>query len=441
MAYTDYLDRVQEIYIGYYQRPADPQGLLYWAAQLDANGGNLDSIINAFANSAESQALYGNITSANIDTVINNIYEALFGRAADATGLAYYHNGFVAGTFSPATIMLNILDGAQGTDLVTLENKVTAADEFTKTIDPNLDGRELQATYSGNADAQAARTWLAGVGLNPGSIPDQAETTEFIQTSIADPGDPILASSTFVLTKSVDNIVGTAANDTVIGVFGDNGSGTNTFTVGDSINGGGGTNTLSLTAQGTDPSPGAVTVTNIQDVTVRDLVGATVNAVGFTGNPAISFYDTMTGNMSTVTNGALGSTMGLTGKGNLTVDYLNTTGKADTALISLAGAGTSATVLSTVDVSNTNTIEGVNVATSGTNYVNLAAGSKAATITVTGNGTNDINLLSAAATFTLDASPSTGTNTFGLGPVLATTDTIKGGTGADTVSADRRPPR
>ncbi len=31
MAYTDYFDEVQSIYIAYYQRPADPAGLRYWA--------------------------------------------------------------------------------------------------------------------------------------------------------------------------------------------------------------------------------------------------------------------------------------------------------------------------------------------------------------------------------------------------------------------------
>ena len=35
MAYTDYFDTVEKIYIAYYQRPADPSGLIYWAARLE----------------------------------------------------------------------------------------------------------------------------------------------------------------------------------------------------------------------------------------------------------------------------------------------------------------------------------------------------------------------------------------------------------------------
>jgi hypothetical protein len=112
-ATSDYLDTVQKVYIGYYQRAADPGGLIYWAERLDATGGNLTKIIEAFANSAESQALYGTINSSNISTVVNGIYNALFGRDAEAGGLNYYVNGFNLGQFTAATIMLNVLYAAQ----------------------------------------------------------------------------------------------------------------------------------------------------------------------------------------------------------------------------------------------------------------------------------------------------------------------------------------
>jgi hypothetical protein len=189
---TIYIDTVQKIFIGYYQRSADPSGLIFWAAKLEAKAGNLNEIIAAFANSAESQALYGTIKSSNISTVVNSIYNALFCRSAEAAGLNYYVNGFNSGQFTAATIMLNILNGAQGEDLAIINNKLTAANLFTKTIDPELDGRDFQATYSGNADAQKARDFLSTVCWNTVTIPTQAETRAYIQKYIADPGDPIL---------------------------------------------------------------------------------------------------------------------------------------------------------------------------------------------------------------------------------------------------------
>jgi hypothetical protein len=188
----NYLDTVQKVYIGYYQRPADPGGLLYWAARLGVGGGNLNAIIEAFANSAESQALYGTINSSNISTVVNGIYDALFGRNAEAEGLSYYVNGFNNGTFTAATIMLNVLYGAQNEDLQSINNKLTAANLFTRTIDPELDGANFQLTYAGDGDVIAARNFLASVTWNPVTVPTQDETTAYIKTHIANPGDPIL---------------------------------------------------------------------------------------------------------------------------------------------------------------------------------------------------------------------------------------------------------
>ena len=76
MAAADYLNTVQKIYIAFYQRPADPEGLAYWAGRLNAVNGNLAGIINAFATSDEAQSLYGPINANTIGTVIDSIYLA-----------------------------------------------------------------------------------------------------------------------------------------------------------------------------------------------------------------------------------------------------------------------------------------------------------------------------------------------------------------------------
>ncbi len=186
-----YFDTVQRFYIGYYQRPADPPGLLYWAGRLDSSGGNFSGMIEGFANSAESQALYGTINSGNISAVVNGIYHALFGRGAEPGGLNFYVNGFNTGQFTAATIMLNVLYGAQGADLQSINNKLTAANLFTRIIDPDLDGTNFQVTYAGNADVIAARNFLALFATSV-QVPTQDETTTYIKANIADPGDPVL---------------------------------------------------------------------------------------------------------------------------------------------------------------------------------------------------------------------------------------------------------
>ena len=200
---SSYFDTVQKTYIGYYQRAADPGGLIYWANRLDARAGNLNEIIEAFANEPESQALYGTINSSNISTVVDSIYNALFGRDAEhgAGGLDFWVNGFNAGTFTAATIMLNILNAAQNEDLLSVNNKLTAANLFTRTIDPELDGSNFQVTYAGDGDVIAGRNFLAFVTSNLVTVPTQGETTAYIQTNIADPGDAIGESAGWIQTE------------------------------------------------------------------------------------------------------------------------------------------------------------------------------------------------------------------------------------------------
>lgn len=51
MATQESLDLVQYAYIAFYGRPADKAGQEWWAEQLDANGGDLSAIIDAFSTS------------------------------------------------------------------------------------------------------------------------------------------------------------------------------------------------------------------------------------------------------------------------------------------------------------------------------------------------------------------------------------------------------
>ena len=88
---------IHQMYIAYYQRPADPAGLIYWQDQLNANGGRKagwNAVSAAFANAPESSALYG---SQTLGQKISAIYLAAFERAASADEVAYWEaQGFNA---------------------------------------------------------------------------------------------------------------------------------------------------------------------------------------------------------------------------------------------------------------------------------------------------------------------------------------------------------
>lgn len=250
MASVESLNIVQDLYIAYYQRPGDPSGLLYWADRLDT-GTPLVDLEAAFGNAQESQDLYGPINSSTIGTVIDEIYLALFNRAPDPAGKQFYIDGFNAGTFTPTSIAYNILVGATGDDAVAVVNKQIVADRFSESVDgrpfsdPNFgQGSSFNATYEGEADAVAARAMLAGVTSDPASILSESQVIAFIQTDIANPGDPILneiPGVTFNLTTGLDDIQVPpgGATDLVKGFFTDVAG--STLTPADSISGNGAT--------------------------------------------------------------------------------------------------------------------------------------------------------------------------------------------------------
>ena len=433
MAYTDYLDTVQKVYIGYYQRAADPGGLIYWAAKLDAKAGNLNEIIEAFANSAESTALYGTIDSTNIGDVVDDIYNALFGRVAETAGKAYYVDGFTAGTFTAATIMLNVLNGATGEDLLSVNNKVDAAELFTTTIDPGLDGRDYQATYSGDADAAAGRTFLSTVTWNPITIPTQSETTEFIQTNIADSGDPIgttTSGQTFTLTTGVDTLTGGSGNDTFTATD-------LTLTAPDVLVGGSGTDTINYTNFTAAVALPAASLTGIEVLNARAITNA-ITAGDLSLYSGLTTFNSDRSNAAiTVTNLAAGGTFGIIGNAsvinNAALGIGYATGATVTAgVINISGGtlGTSAVTLTGANLLST-TINSTGAANVIGAFVD-AATSKALTINATtGLTTGTIGNSAARTALTINA-----TGDVVTGAVTSSAATTVAITGAGKVTTD-----
>ncbi|MFH1146704.1 MAG: DUF4214 domain-containing protein [Pseudomonadota bacterium] len=270
MAYMDYLDTVQQVYIAYYQRPADSEGLLYWAQRLDTDGGNLTAIIDAFATSTESNSLYGAIGSTTITSVVASMYQALFGRAPDVEGLNFYVTGFNAGTFTAGTIAMNILDGAQNDDAQVIANKLSQACSFTEVIDPDLNGDELQATYAGNTDAEAGRDFLSTVTSSSTSLRTSEGVMDYIMNYIADSDDPVFWDYTefcYTLSTDVDHFVGGIGNDFFNGPL--DVGGVQTFGSADIIDGRAGTDMLYLEVGG-----GTYTTSNVDNIEIFQVVAS-----------------------------------------------------------------------------------------------------------------------------------------------------------------------
>lgn len=247
MASAIHLDTLQKIYIAFYQRPADPAGIRYWSDRLAEAQGDSTAVIDAFAASAEAQALYGEVSQATLGSLIDAVYQALFLREPDAPGKAFYTAAFAQGTLTVGNIVLGILHGAQGRDLQAIENKLAVAREFTRQVD----GREFHHAEFGNAwdaayayagrdDVTMARSMLAGVTADPATVLDAAAITRILQGvkpesgstgAIAPAGSAVIS---FVIGDEDDTIAvavdGTGRNK--VSVWVDAGAGDDWITVG-----------------------------------------------------------------------------------------------------------------------------------------------------------------------------------------------------------------
>lgn len=340
MAAATYFDTVQKIYIAFYQRPADPAGLKYWAERIEVAGGDATAVVTAFATSPEAVALYGAINATTIGTVIDKIYLALFNKAPDAAGKQFYVDGFTSGKFTAGTIALNILNGAANDDAVAIANKLQVANEFTKQVDGRAltdayfgTGSSFNATYSGDTDAQAARDILKTVTSSPATVLSQSQVTEQIQSKIADAGDPIkgeTAGKTFTLTSGMDIVVGTANNDTIKGKSSELGGL-------DSIDGGAGVDTMKLI---NDSASGTMTITAgaiVQNVENLELTN------GGTGGATSADVQTWTGLQSIVVDQRVAVATTINTKSNATSVSIKGGSGSTGATVIDNGSGTGAT--------------------------------------------------------------------------------------------------
>ncbi|MCQ4320683.1 DUF4214 domain-containing protein [Stutzerimonas stutzeri] len=133
---------VQSIYLAYFGRPADPEGLEYWAAQMLAEGGEMLNVARAFASSDEYQEGLAELTPQE---QVSALYQQLFGREADATGLAYWSDALVTGEATLGDIALAMMQGAQGPDTEVLQARQDFATAYTQRL---VENPKLLATVS-----------------------------------------------------------------------------------------------------------------------------------------------------------------------------------------------------------------------------------------------------------------------------------------------------
>lgn len=196
---------LNKAYLAYFGRPADATGQAYFATLEQAD------VIKAFDASAESQALYGSDVAAKI----NAIYKNLFNRDAEPAGLTYWLGQVSSGKVTPAGAAFAILEGAQGTDKTSVDNKLAASEAFIKEMDTTAE----IIGYSGLNAVNSARAFLATVGADAATLTAAVAGAQAAVAAATVAGSNE-AGATTVLTTGQDILVGTAGADTFRAVAG-----------------------------------------------------------------------------------------------------------------------------------------------------------------------------------------------------------------------------
>lgn len=169
---VDYGPTTQQLYIAYFGRPADPYGLQHFKAQLEklqaplempalelaynSNGG-IRELVNSFAASTESQALYSGSTDAFVSAVYKNVLART--PPANDEGKAFWVDAIDKRGLTRARAALSIIAGAQKNtsaqgeiDAQVIQSKLAVASRFTSLVSPEV--------FRGEAAAALARQML-----------------------------------------------------------------------------------------------------------------------------------------------------------------------------------------------------------------------------------------------------------------------------------------
>jgi hypothetical protein len=135
---ADY-QRIVELYIAFFNRLPDAEGLSYWISRFKA-GMTIDQIANSFYDAGLTYSnLTGYTASMTNQDFVKIIYKNVLGRnEVDAGGLAYWSDALAKGTETRGTLIKTILDSAHtfkgnptwGKVADLLDNKFIVANDF-----------------------------------------------------------------------------------------------------------------------------------------------------------------------------------------------------------------------------------------------------------------------------------------------------------------------
>ena len=197
------LQSLIELYIAYFNRVPDADGLSYWIDQLVA-GQSIDQIGTSFYNAAiQYSSLTGYSSSMSNSDFITLIYKNVLGRTSvDSSGMNYWLQGLANGSQTRGTLVRTILgsahtfkgDATYGYVADLLDNKVKFANSFT--IQQGLNYNTPQDSITNTmamvaaitpASTASATAMLGNVDWNFAEVKNPAFPTPTNPVAIASP--------------------------------------------------------------------------------------------------------------------------------------------------------------------------------------------------------------------------------------------------------------
>lgn len=148
-----------ELYVAYFNRAPDADGLSYWTGKVNHDGWTVAQVARSFMDAPEVSATYpAFLTDAE---TVNKVYNNVLGRAPDAAGAAYWTSQLQSDVVSKADLIMAIVNAAKSstgsaTDAATLANKTAVGEYF--------------AVGKGLNDTSTAAAVMAGVTSDPASV-------------------------------------------------------------------------------------------------------------------------------------------------------------------------------------------------------------------------------------------------------------------------------
>jgi len=256
---------VANLYIALFNRAPDASGLAFWSQAL-VNGASLSTITQGFLATTEAKAIYPAAQTAA--QFVASFYQTVLGRAPDAAGLAFWTAALSAdggaGSDAARALLVSQIVGVASTALTGKPADLTDAQYAQAIADRAVFANKLAVGAYFAVDLGGTNVELAKQVLaGVGSTAASVDAARLIASGTS-PSTPVVVAPNLLATTGIDVLTGTAGNDTF--------TATNlTLSALDSVDGGAGVDTLNyLDASTTSAGFPAARVQNVEIVNVRN---------------------------------------------------------------------------------------------------------------------------------------------------------------------------